>query len=180
MIPMKTLSHKQRLRLVICIWISVLSSANTDVFSQTANDTITSKIKTTLPSASLKEDSVKDVASEIAEPQRRKDVKTSIEVSDKGDTIIHYIYEPFDFGEIYTSKSSINAKAKKAPVSKVEAPTANEPLSTQHVVTDITVQTIDPSKSVGQIPFEESVTSTGGKTVTVPILTATVVSATPQ
>jgi hypothetical protein len=149
-------------------------------FSQIGSELTRNSLPSTLPIDSLKKDTVKNISAEIEELQRRKDVKTSIEVNDRGDTIVHYIYEPFDFGEIYTSKSPINAKAKKAPISTVEAPAANEPLSTQHVVTDITVQTIDPSKSVGQIPFEENVTPTGGKTVTVPILTATVASAAPQ
>ena len=55
MIPMKTLSHKQRLRLVICIWISVLSSANTDVFSQTINSNIIHKDSVLLTNDSIVE-----------------------------------------------------------------------------------------------------------------------------
>lgn len=48
------------------------------------------------------------------------------------------------------------------------------------MISGITVQSIDQSKSVGRIPFEEGVTPYGGKTLTVPVLTAAVASAAPQ
>jgi len=44
----------------------------------------------------------------------------------------------------------------------------------------VSVQSIDVGKSVGKIPFSEDVTSNGGKTITIPILTAKVASSFPQ
>ncbi len=121
------------------------------------------------------------MSDEIAELQQRKDVRTRFEITAKGDTITHYIYEPFDFGELYTSGSTVNANAKKAPADRKEASAETQP--ERATTTGITVQSIDQSKSVGgQIPFEEGgVTPSGGKTITVPILTAPpVASAAPQ
>ena len=48
------------------------------------------------------------------------------------------------------------------------------------MVANVTVRAIDPGKSVGQIPFDEGVTPSGGKTLTIPILTATVASSAPR
>jgi len=117
MTPVKTLyAYMKSIPAVIYAGVFVLSAVNMSVSSQTANDTTNSVLRITVPADSLRTDTVKNAAAEIAELQQRKDVKTSIEITEKGDTITHYIYEAFDFGEIYTSGSAINANARKAPV----------------------------------------------------------------
>lgn len=176
---MKTLyTSIKSVPVIIFAGILVLSIVNTVVFSQTADDTIHSVVRRNPVPDSLRTGTVKNVSDEIAELQQRKDVRTRFEITAKGDTITHYIYEPFDFGELYTSGSTVNANAKKAPADRKEASAETQP--ERATTTGITVQSIDQSKSVGQIPFEEGVTPSVGKTITVPILTAPVASAAPQ
>ena len=151
---------------------------NAWAFAQNTNDSI-ARIQPTPPPAGLQvKDSLFNLNAIIDSLQKRQDVKTRIEITEKGDTITRFVYEAFDFGEIYTANSAINANAKKEPVRKDEAPAS---LGTDgQSVANVRVQTINQSKSVGQIPFDEGVTPTGGKTISIPILTATVASSAPQ
>lgn len=169
----------KRVPVVVRIGIVFLFMVNVWASAQTNNDSIarTPPI-TSAPVDTLSNDTIKSIASQIAELQRRKDVKKVIEVTEKGDTITHYIYEAFDFGKIYTPNSAINANAKKATVQQNEIAASLE--SSGQMVANVTVQAIDPSNSVGQIPFNEGMTPSGGKTITIPVLTATVASSAPQ
>lgn len=160
-----------RIGILFFFMIQVWASA------QTNND---STARITLPSDTILKKEVFVAPQAMADSlQRRKDVKTSTEVTEKGDTITRFIYEPFEFGEIYTANSAINANAKKASVLTSE-PDAAGVESGGQMVASVTIQAIDPSKSVGQIPFDEGATPSGGKTITIPILTATVNSSAPQ
>ena len=177
---MKTLySYSKSVSVVVIVGTLVLSAINTRVFSQTTNDTTAIAPSITLPSDSLKKDTLLTPDVELEKIKKRKDVKTSIEVTEKGDTITHYMYEPFDFGEIYTADSPINAKAKKSTAKKDGSVTTDSEADGQ-MIARVTALSVDVSKSVGQIPFDEGTTPSGGKTITIPILTAKVASSSPQ
>ena len=146
-------------------------------YPQTNNDSIN---PVEVPPAGIQEkDTLLNPGAMADSLQRRQDVKTRVEITGKGDTITHFIYETFDFGEIYTANSAVNANAKKAPVRKDGSDEPDGEPGGQ-MVANVTVRAIDPGKSVGQIPFDEGVTPSGGKTVTIPILTATVASSAPR
>lgn len=146
-------------------------------YPQTNNDSIN---PVEVPPAGIQEkDTLLNPGAMADSLQRRQDVKTRVEITGKGDTITHFIYETFDFGEIYTANSAVNANAKKAPVRK-DGPDEPDGEPGGQMVANVTVRAIDPGKSVGQIPFDEGVTPSGGKTVTIPILTATVASSAPR
>ena len=164
---------------VLFVWVFALWIIPINIFPQTVNDNTATISKTTLPAVSLEKDTLKSPSSDIDELKKRQDVHTSIEVTQQGDTITRYIYQPIDFGEIYTANSTINSNAKKAAVYNDTLITSN--LETgQQMNTAVTIQSFNSGNSVGQIPFEEGVTPSGGKTITIPIITANVASSTPQ
>ncbi len=102
-----------------------------------------------------------------------KNLKTRLEVTASGDTVIHYYYEPFDFGEFYNYDR--NQKAKVSPNN-----VRRSSISQQSGNSNISVGTVNTGNHVGKIAFSESVTPIGGKIVSVPVMSAKVPGSAPQ
>ncbi|MGI6073564.1 MAG: RHS repeat-associated core domain-containing protein [Fermentimonas sp.] len=162
-------SSTKNITFIVSIGIVVFFNINEFAYSQNNNDSINPAEFT---SKAIQEKAYFVNPRFIADSlMKRPDVKNEIEVTEEGDTTIHFVYPAFDFGEIYTANSVINVNAKK---------NIEEQNDGSQITANAMVQTIDQAKSVGQIPFDEGVTSTGGKTITIPILTAMVSSSSPQ
>ena len=169
---MRISNQKNYIKFVVCLTLLTIAFNSGKIYSQTKEDTDTTrhfKMGNMPHEQSNKTDSLT--------PRKSADVE--IEITEEGDTITRFIYQAFDFGEIYTSKSAINAEsirmAKERTTKNVESAFIDSKGNEK-----ITVKSLDFSKDVGQIPFQEGVTPSGGKTITIPILTAAISSSVPQ
>ncbi|MDO5665847.1 MAG: RHS repeat-associated core domain-containing protein, partial [Bacteroidia bacterium] len=102
-----------------------------------------------------------------------EEVIVKVEVTAQGDTIYHYKRKAFDFGDVYN----------KAPVQVYREESEGMERSSiqrQEVVMVERALSVNAGKDVGQIPFSEGMTPSGGKTYSVPITTAPVISSAPQ
>jgi RHS repeat-associated protein len=93
----------------------------------------------------------------------------SIAVTADGDTIIYYLRDTYDFGEIVPASDNASTEEDNVQPS---------PISLLSIGT--LPSSIDQTKCIGVIPYEYGHTPNGGKTYTVPIYTAKVNGATPQ
>lgn len=89
------------------------------------------------------------------------------EVTAEGDTIYHYVYKPFDLGEI--SQGKLELRATDSIVSTLSAFSAM-----------MKVSNLSTGNAVGEIPFTEEITPSGGRTYSIPVVTAPVPSSAPQ
>ena len=106
--------------------------------------------------------------------RQNKDIIVEYELTPQGDTLFHYKRKPFDFGPfsnkpiqsfntLQPSDTAIHTDTQKALTASANS-----------------LSSVDMSKAVGQIPFTDGVTPTGGKTYSIPIVTATNSSSVPQ
>ena len=168
----------------ICLWIGVifLLLPGVKTVSQTKNDTIP---KTTQPHIH------KDGSSNQEHDQERgnipfyttnlsdslnsdNDLITEIEITKEGDTILHYRYKAFDLGDTRYEGPSFLSDAGK------ELKRATDPVKELKQETLAKVMSVNQNNSVGKIDFTEGLTPSGGKTYSIPILTAPVASSAPQ
>ena len=144
--------------------ICILSAVNISVSSQTINSNIIHKDSVLLANDSIVENLKKD-----------RNVFVRTEISAGGDTIFHFQNVPFglfpDKNDVELfNKNQKNTTSNQLPISEFNKPQINSAI----------IQSVDQTKSVGQIPFEEGKTPSGGKTYSIPILTAMVASSSPQ
>ncbi len=99
--------------------------------------------------------------------------KDSTEVLSSGEIITHYYYEAFDFGKINTEEPQKLGNQQKLMEGDIETQNTSMPLT-------LLSKGVDTSKDVGEIPFSEGTTPSGGKTYSIPIFTARAVSSSPQ
>lgn len=113
---------------------------------------------------------------EKKDKQIEKDsVITTVDVIGERDTLFHYQAAPFGYyPDSNESELLKEEKGQKVVVNK--SPSTIKKVQSMAMV----MPNIDQNKSVGRIPFEEGNTPSGGKTYSVPILTARVASSAPQ
>ena len=106
--------------------------------------------------------------------EKRNDFITEYELTAEGDTIYHYKYKAFDFGEVYNNPPTLlyNEEVERKQNKLTEEGSI--------IATAQRTNTVDFGKDIGQIPFSEGMTPSGGKTYTIPIATAKVNSSVPQ
>ena len=95
----------------------------------------------------------------------------SLTATSQGDTICYLKRNFFDFGEIYKKQDQSAAFSINS--------VSSEPISVQNTAFSIE-DDIDMTKYVGQIPYTHNVTSTGGKSYTIPLEIAVANGITPQ
>jgi len=123
------------------------------------------------------------ISSEHKDKKVKKDsLITTFETIGERDTIFHYQAAPFgyypDANDLEILKDKKDKKDKKEKGNIVSGKTASIASMVQSVA--MIMQDVDQNKSVGQIPFNEGNTPSGGKTYSIPILTAHVASSAPQ
>lgn len=133
---------------------------------------------TTIAADNERADSIADVNRDaiLDSLLSQPDVIKRIEINEEGDTVIHFSYLPLDFGETYKRESDADEIAGQSLVEDEASDVAADALPESSVA----VRALDNSKSVGAIPFNEGITPSGGKTITVPIFTAAVSGSAPQ
>ena len=105
--------------------------------------------------------------------QTLKDLIIEYELTSEGDTIYHYKQKVFDFGEIINRLSPGDTKKnthKTQSIGDIQM-LSGKPNSNFF---------IDTKKSVGQIPFTESVSPSGSRTYSIPIATVSSYTLIPQ
>lgn len=104
----------------------------------------------------------------------QKDMIVEYQLTAEGDTIYQYKHKPFDFGKINNLPPKLlyneNAEIMRSK-SLDKGIRATSPRPTQ---------AINTANAVGQIPFTEDMTPSGGRTYTIPIKTAPNASFAPQ
>lgn len=122
-------------------------------------------LNTILHTKSIERDTVHDKGNNFT---------TEYELTAEGDTIYHYKYNAFDFGEVYKNPPILlyNEEVERKQNILTEEGSI--------IATAQRTNTVDFGKDIGQIPFSEGMTPSGGKTYTIPIATAKVNSSVPQ
>jgi len=113
---------------------------------------------------------------------KKDSIITSFEVIGERDTLFHYKVAPFGYYPNADDYEILKDKKDKKDKNKVVASSNGTSVSNANKSQSIAtiMQVVNQSKSVGQIPFNEGNTPSGGKTYSIPILSAPVASSAPQ
>lgn len=109
----------------------------------------------------------------LNEVKKEDSIITTFEITARGDTLYHYEMAPYGKYADMNDLERLNKKNEDKNTKDLYADNSVNP-------TAIVIRTVDQSKSVGAIPFNEGNTPSGGKTYSIPILTAPVASSAPQ
>ncbi len=103
---------------------------------------------------------------------------TTVEAINERDTLFHYSAVPTGYSPTAEEQAYVSAREREWKQNH-QLLTASSTLTSQRSGTAQTTS-IDVSKSVGQIPFQEGNTPSGGKTYSIPIMTAPATASAPQ
>lgn len=109
----------------------------------------------------------------LNETKKGDSIITTIEITAKGDTLYHYKLAPY--GK-YADVNDLERLNKKNEDKNTKDLYADNSINSKAIV----LRTVDQGKSVGEIPFTEGMTPSGGKTYSIPVITAPVPSGVPQ